>query len=110
MYSVLFLNNISAGHTSLFRFIDVIEFMTGITILYRTMENVAIKIVQKGEAEMTCNIKIVSSGAHDPEPISPIQALGVNPFPSRFIIRTVPRGGFARQQGRANRNDVIRVL
>ena len=24
------------------------------------------------------------------EPPSPIQALGVNPFPSRFIIRTVP--------------------
>ena len=62
------------------------------------MENVAIKIVQKGEAEMTCNIKIVSSGAHDPEPISPIQALGIDPFPSRFIIRTVPKGGFARPQ------------
>ena len=28
------------------------------------------------------------------EPPSPIQALGVNPFPSRFIIRTVPRGDF----------------
>ena len=64
------------------------------------MENVAIKIVQKGEAEMTCNIKIVSSGAHDPEPISLIEALGVNSFPSRLIIRTrtVPRGGFARRQ------------
>ena len=62
------------------------------------MENVAIKIVQKGEAEMTCNIKIVSLGAHDAEPISPIQALGVNPFPSKFIIRTVPKGGFARPQ------------
>ena len=77
------------------------------------MENVAIKIVQKGEAEMTCNIKVVSSGAHDPEPISPIQALGVNPFRGRFIIRTrtVPRGGFARRTvGRANRNDVMRVL
>ena len=32
------------------------------------------------------------------EPPSPIQALGVNPFPSRFIIRTVPRGGFARRR------------
>ena len=64
------------------------------------MENVAIKIVQKGEAEMTCNIKVVSSGAHEPEPISPIQALGVNPFRGRFIIRTrtVPRGGFARRR------------
>ena len=90
-----------------FGFIDVIEFMTGITILYRTMENVAIKIVQKGEAEMTCNIKIVSSGAHDPQPISPIQALGVDPFPSRFIIRT---GLCAPTVGRANRNDVTRVL
>ena len=32
------------------------------------------------------------------EPPSPIQALGVNPFPSRFIIRTVPRGHFARRR------------
>ena len=32
-------------------------------------------------------------------PPSPIQALGVNPFPSRFIIRTVPRGDFALRQG-----------
>ena len=30
------------------------------------------------------------------EPPSPIQALGVNPFPSRFIIRTVSGGDFAR--------------
>ena len=29
------------------------------------------------------------------EPPSPLQALGVNPFPSRFIIRKVPRGDFA---------------
>ena len=27
------------------------------------------------------------------EPPSPIHALGVNPFPSRFIIRTVSIGG-----------------
>ena len=32
-------------------------------------------------------------GIHNWEPISPIQALGVNSFPSRFIIRTVPRVG-----------------
>ena len=32
------------------------------------------------------------------EPPSPIQALGANPFPSRFIIRTVPRGDFARRR------------
>ena len=36
------------------------------------------------------------AGAHQMEPPSPIQALGINPFPSRFIIRTVPRGDFAR--------------
>ena len=29
-------------------------------------------------------------GAHQMEPPSPTQALGVNPFPSRFINRTVP--------------------
>ena len=39
-----------------------------------------------------------TTGAHQMEPPSPIQALGVNPFPSRFIIRTVPRGDFARRQ------------
>ena len=38
------------------------------------------------------------TGAHQMEPPSPIQALGVNPFPSRFIIRTVPRGDFARRR------------
>ena len=32
------------------------------------------------------------------EPPSPIQALGVNPFPSRFIIRKVPRGDFAHRR------------
>ena len=36
------------------------------------------------------------SGAHQMEPPSCIQALGVNPFSSRFINRTVPWGGFAR--------------
>ena len=40
-------------------------------------------------------------GAHQMEPPSPIQALGVNPFPSRFIIRTVPRGDFARRRWEA---------
>ena len=46
-------------------------------------------------------IGICASGAHQMEPPSPIQALqalGVNPFPSRFIIRTVPRGDFARRR------------
>ena len=36
-------------------------------------------------------------GAHQMEPPSPTQALGANSFPSRFIIRTVPRGDFARR-------------
>ena len=35
-------------------------------------------------------------GTHQMEPASPIQALGVNPFPSGFIIRTIPWGSFAR--------------
>ena len=38
------------------------------------------------------------TGAHQMERPSPIPALGVNPFPSRFIIRTVPRGDFARRR------------
>ena len=41
---------------------------------------------------------LVKTGAHQMEPPSPIQALGVNPFQSRFIIRTVPRGDFARRR------------
>ena len=40
--------------------------------------------------------EFVGSGAHQMEPASPIQALGVNPFPSRFINRTILWGGFAR--------------
>ena len=32
------------------------------------------------------------------EPPSFIQALGVNPLPSRFTIRTVPRGDFGRRR------------
>ena len=39
-----------------------------------------------------------SPGVYQMEPPSPIQALGVNPFPSGFIIRTVPRGDFARRR------------
>ena len=42
-----------------------------------------------------------NTGAHQMEPPSPIQALGVNPLPSRFIIRTVPRGDFARRRWEA---------
>ena len=47
------------------------------------------------------------------EPPSPIQALGANPFPSRFIIRTVPRetsradGGKSQSQ---RRNETAIVL
>ena len=36
------------------------------------------------------------SGTHQMEPASPIQALGVNPFQSRPLNRTIPWGGFAR--------------
>ena len=36
----------------------------------------------------------IHTGAHQMEPASPIQALSVNPFQSRFINRTVPWGGF----------------
>ena len=42
------------------------------------------------------------------EPSSPTQALGVNPFPSRFINRTVPSGSLRRLspliEQRANEN------
>lgn len=36
------------------------------------------------------------AGDHQMEPPSPIQALGVIPFPSRFIYETVPWGDFAQ--------------
>ena len=46
------------------------------------------------------------------EPPSPIQALGVNPFPSGFIIRTVPMQGrhCALTVGNANHNDEMTLL
>ena len=51
------------------------------------------------------------AGAYQMEPPSPIQALGVNPFPSRLIIRTVPRGDFARRRWESQRlNDTAIVL
>ena len=37
----------------------------------------------------------VLTGTHQMDPASPIQALGVNPFPSRVINRTIPWEGFA---------------
>ena len=52
------------------------------------------------------------AGAHQMEPPSPIQALAVNPFQSRFIIRTVPRGDNApKWKSQAQRrNDSAIVL
>ena len=37
------------------------------------------------------------------EPASPIQALGVNPFPSRFINRTVPFCALIEERANENR-------
>ena len=54
------------------------------------MENVAIKIVQKGEAEMTCNIKVVSSGAH----VGSISA--VSRVRSLILPRGMSAGSFSR--------------
>ena len=51
----------------------------------------------KSQQKFNCvSINVSNQGAHQMEPASPIQALGVNPFPSRFINRTIPWGGFAR--------------
>ena len=47
------------------------------------------------------------------EPPSPIEALRVNSFPSRFIIRTIPRGDFATDGEKSQsqrRNDTAIVL
>ena len=57
--------------------------------------------------------ELLNAGAHQMEPPSPIQALGVNPFPSRFIIRTVPRGDSRADGGKSQsqrRNDTAIVL
>ena len=60
------------------------------------------RIVKKSRSIMIILLKICTPGfeevltereppgAHRMEPPSPTQALGVNPFPSRFINRTVP--------------------
>ena len=47
---------------------------------------------------VSCKGIIMMMITHQMERPSPIQALGVNPFPSRFIIRTVPRGDYARRR------------
>ncbi|XP_015749223.1 PREDICTED: uncharacterized protein LOC107328998 [Acropora digitifera] len=48
------------------------------------------------EVNTLANLESPPPGTHQIEPASPIQALGVNPFPSRFINRTISWGGFAR--------------
>ena len=53
--------------------------------------------LKRPDEERQCLLKHwTKSRAHQIEPPSPTQALRVNPFQSRFINRTVPRGGFAR--------------
>ena len=67
-------------------------------------EDYTARIITKKSLEaFCCKIKNCDwqsrlSGAHQMEPPSTIQALGINPFPSRFTIRTVPRGDFARRR------------
>ena len=41
------------------------------------------------------------------EPPSPIQGLGVNPFPIRFINRTVPWGGFVKEAANEDREMTV---
>ena len=50
------------------------------------------------DAVLRVNKECIIAGAYNQEPLSPIQALEVNPFPRGFINRMVPRGGFARRQ------------
>ena len=47
---------------------------------------------------VSCKGIIMIMITHQTEPPSPIQALGVNPFPSRVIIRTDPRRDYARRR------------
>jgi len=51
-------------------------------------DNIGSALISKEEVRE--EMKALKAGAHQMEPPSPTQALGVNPFPSRFIIRTVP--------------------
>ena len=69
----------------------------GVYKVYMGVYKVHIYTLFDGLAYNTCGY-FATPGAHQMEPPSPIHALGVNPFPSRFIIRTLPRGDFARRR------------
>ena len=62
---------------------------------YANSIDVQTSVLLWNTASATLGLGCFMTGAYQMEPPSPIQALGVNPFPSRFIIRTVPRGDFA---------------
>ena len=75
------------------------SFLLGIKAVQREIENNAYaKFSGSKQGALWEMWKWRMTEAHQMEPPSPIQSLGVNPFPSRFIIRTVPRGDFARRR------------
>ena len=63
---------------------------------FRTVTEVSNKSHDSALQSVFLILRGRGSWAHQMEPPSPIQALGVNSFPNRFINRTVPWGGFAR--------------
>ena len=73
-------------------------FRTLLLISYSCLRNEEATLFLGPSPSPPLELELVGAGAHQMEPPSPIQALGVNPFPSRFIIRTVPRGDFARRR------------
>ena len=94
-------------NTKIITFAPIIAFATLKAVSLQLIAMLMIRKIQQANARR-CHLGQNSScfnpgitpfaGVHQMEPPSPIQALGVNPFPSRFIIRTVPRGDFARRQ------------
>ena len=81
-FSIFFLGNIGQENV----FYDIIE---------RKNTFVGLK---NNKFKKSKNWHFSKAGAHQMESPSPIQALGVNPFPSTFIIRAVPRGDLARRR------------
>ena len=66
-----------------------IQLKTDIEPVIHPPRKIPIALRDKLEKELN-RVEDLQAGAHQMEPPSPTQALGVNPFPSRFINRTVP--------------------
>ena len=105
IYQTTFLEVAVYIYTLVFKKVDISKIYISFASLRETKQRVYIYIFIY-ISEMSTFLKTrayilslyIKTGAHQMEPPSPIQDLGVNPFPSRFLIRTGPRGDFARRR------------